>query len=44
MKAHNHRARALYGSEGFASTETLAGAVTEADGTLADLIVMVHKS
>jgi diamine N-acetyltransferase len=41
VKAHNRRARALYESEGFAPTETIADAVTEADGTTSDLVVMV---
>ena len=44
MKAHNHRARALYESEGFTTTETLTGAITEADGTLSDLIIMDHQA
>jgi ribosomal protein S18 acetylase RimI-like enzyme len=44
VKAHNHRARALYESEGFTITETLTGAVTEADGTHSDLVVMAHQT
>ncbi|WP_329253063.1 GNAT family N-acetyltransferase [Actinoallomurus sp. NBC_01490] len=43
VKAHNHRARALYESEGFTVTETLTGAVTEADGALTDLVIMAHQ-
>lgn len=43
VKAHNHRARALYESAGFTVTKTLADAVTEADGTQSDLIVMTHQ-
>lgn len=43
VKAHNHRARALYESAGFTITKTLAGAVTKADGSLSDLIVMAHQ-
>ena len=44
VKAHNLRARALYESEGFVTTDTLAAAVTEADGSAADLKVMVHNN
>jgi diamine N-acetyltransferase len=43
VKAHNHRARALYESAGFTVTETLTGAITEADGSWSDLIVMAHQ-
>jgi ribosomal protein S18 acetylase RimI-like enzyme len=42
VKAHNHRARALYESEGFRATRTLRDAVREPDGTTSDLIVMTH--
>jgi ribosomal protein S18 acetylase RimI-like enzyme len=44
VKAHNHRARTLYESEGFTATETLTGAITEADGTLSDLVIMAHQA
>jgi diamine N-acetyltransferase len=43
VKAHNHRARALYESTGFAVTRILNGAITEADGSRSDLIVMTHQ-
>jgi diamine N-acetyltransferase len=43
VKAHNHRARALYESAGFTATETLAGAITEPDGSRSDLIIMTHR-
>lgn len=43
VKAHNHRARALYESAGFTVTKTLTGAITEADGSQSDLIVMTHQ-
>jgi diamine N-acetyltransferase len=43
VKAHNHRARALYESAGFTFTRTLAGAITEPDGSRSDLIVMTHQ-
>jgi diamine N-acetyltransferase len=43
VKAHNHRARALYESTGFAVTRTWTGAITEADGSRSDLIVMTHQ-
>lgn len=42
VKAHNHRARNLYESEGFEATEILADAVTEADGSCSDLVIMAH--
>jgi ribosomal protein S18 acetylase RimI-like enzyme len=42
VKTQNLRARALYESEGFILTQTLANAVTEADGTASDLLVMDH--
>ncbi|MGH3655712.1 MAG: hypothetical protein ACRDUA_03540 [Micromonosporaceae bacterium] len=38
------RARTLYESGGFRTTETLVAAVTEADGTTTDLLVMVHQN
>lgn len=44
VKADNVRARALYESEGFALTQTLADAVTEADGTTTDLLLMVRSA
>jgi diamine N-acetyltransferase len=44
VKARNHRARALYESEGFTATETLTEAITEADGTLSDLVIMTHRA
>ncbi|MUL42043.1 GNAT family N-acetyltransferase [Streptomonospora sp. PA3] len=43
VKAHNHRARALYESEGFGHATTLAGAVAEDDGTFSDLVVMERR-
>jgi diamine N-acetyltransferase len=43
VKAHNHRARALYESVGFTVTTTLTGAITEADGSSSDLVVMTHQ-
>jgi diamine N-acetyltransferase len=43
VKAHNQRARALYESAGFAAASTLTGAITEADGSRSDLIVMTHQ-
>jgi diamine N-acetyltransferase len=43
VKAQNLRAKTLYESEGFRATETLTGAVTEADGTTIDLLVMIHQ-
>jgi diamine N-acetyltransferase len=42
VKAENVRARALYESERFVLTQTLADAVTEADGTTTDLLVMAR--
>jgi ribosomal protein S18 acetylase RimI-like enzyme len=42
VKAHNHRARALYESEGFAVSRTIRHAVREQDGTMSDLVVMTH--
>ncbi|WP_188195422.1 GNAT family N-acetyltransferase [Nonomuraea sp. SYSU D8015] len=44
VKAHNDRARALYESEGFTVTDTVKGAVIEADGTVGDLLIMVHQT
>jgi diamine N-acetyltransferase len=43
VKPQNARAKTLYESEGFRAAETLAAAVTEADGTTTDLLVMVHQ-
>jgi GNAT superfamily N-acetyltransferase len=43
VKAGNQRARALYESTGFTVTSTLAGAVTESDAGLSDLVVMTHQ-
>jgi diamine N-acetyltransferase len=43
VKAGNERARALYESEDFAVTDIVVGAVTEVDGTPADLVVMTHR-
>lgn len=42
VKRHNHRARALYKTEGFRTTRTIRDAVREPDGTMSDLIVMTH--
>ena len=44
VKAHNQRARALYETAGFTVTKALPGAVTEADGSRSDLIVMTHRA
>jgi diamine N-acetyltransferase len=43
VKTHNHRARALYESEGFLQQRTLRNALVEPDGTASDLVIMVHR-
>lgn len=44
VKPHNHRARALYESEGFRATRLIRDAVREPDGTTSDLVVMTHAT
>jgi hypothetical protein len=44
VKPHNVRARRLYESEGFVLTRTIAGALTEPDGTTTHLLVMTRDA
>jgi diamine N-acetyltransferase len=44
VKAHNARAIALYRSAGFVPTPGPRGALTEPDGTVTELLVMVHEA
>lgn len=42
VKPHNHRARALYESEGFRADETVRHMVRAQDGTMSERVVMTH--
>lgn len=44
VKAHNERAIALYRGGGFTPTPGPRGALTEPDGTVTELVVMVHEA
>lgn len=44
VKAHNERAIALYRSGGFVRAPGARGALTEPDGTVTELVVMVHET